>query len=184
MGDIRQVVPVKLFCGLIFVADQPFAPIEKKLCNLFGDIDYDAGPMPFDFTDYYEKEMGCNLKRRFIAFKNLINPEMLADVKLATNRIEQELGELTVDGLKRRVNIDPGYVTPAKTVLATTKDFSHRIYLRDGIYAEVTLNFRKGACSCMEWTYPDFKTKEYHQFFLGVRRLLTATIERHEKETI
>lgn len=104
---------------------------------------------------------GGGLEKRFIVFKNPIERAKLADTKIFTNGIEKEF---SVEG-KRQINIAPGYLTHASLVLATTKEFPHRIYLKDGIFAEVTLLFKRNGCRSLEWTYPDFKTKETCDFF-------------------
>jgi hypothetical protein len=119
--------------------------------------------------------MGDGLTRNFVSFRRVFDPGSLADAKLATNRIERELADKTGDTFRRRVNLDPGYVTAAKLVLATTKDFSHRVYLRDGIYAEVTLQFGSGGPRAQPWTYPDFASGAYSEFLMKVRRRSMAT---------
>lgn len=136
----------------------------KALVERFGDVERFCEPYDFIFTDYYEEEMGQGLKKGFVVFQKTIDRARLADIKLFTNMLEKEL---SVD-CKRAVNIDPGYVTRANLVLATTKEFSHRIYLKEGIFAEVTLLFKKGGCKCLDWTYPDFRTKKTCDFFYGI----------------
>jgi hypothetical protein len=140
----------------------------------------------FDFnqTDYYEPTMGRGLKKVFWAFERPFDPAELADVKLLTNRWEEDFAqaaqrnELFVDDTAttitdvRPLNLDPGYITPAKLVLASTKDFAHRIYLRDGIFAEVTLFYRHGRWEHHEWTFPDYRRGDYHEFFTRVREHL------------
>ena len=121
--------------------------------------------LPFEFTAYYTPEMGPNLLRKFVAFKKLISPERLAAAKIFTNRLEKTY---TQKG-KRRINLDPGILTLAKVILASTKDFSHRIYLNSGVYAEVTLLFRKGRFEALPWTYPDYRTEPYLKFFRILR---------------
>lgn len=109
--------------------------------------------------------MGAGIKRQFISFTRLIFPEQLPVIKLLTNEMEQDL---SLEG-RRRVNIDPGYLSLAKVVLATTKDYSHRLYLGQGIYGEVTLTCAKGRFSSFPWTYPDYQTQAYQQFFKETR---------------
>lgn len=169
MGEIRPVEAVKLICGIIAadagMADQARAELEKR----YGRIDIEAGPFPFDSTDYYVEEMGSDLERWFVSFEGMIDPGHLVDIKRETNAIEIRFTAIDRGALRRRVNLDPGYVTPAKLVLATTKDFAHRVYLGQGIYAEVTLNFKKSGCMHFAWTYPDFKTGRYDEFLYQVR---------------
>lgn len=172
MGEIRRVDPVKLFCGLISAGEEPLQEAQSRLVAAYGELDCESGILPFTFTDYYEKEMGQGLVRKFISFRKLVDPAAIADIKLATNAIEQSLAHVAGAGVSRKVNLDPGYVTPAQLVLATTKPFSHRIYLGKSIYAEVTLIFRKAGMVYFDWTYPDFKSGAYDTFFYDVRRIL------------
>ena len=142
----------------------------KMLKEEFGDVEKISAPYDFTFTDYYEKEMGAGLVKRFIVFEKSIERDGLADIKIFTNMTEKKL---SVDGM-RQINIDPGYITRSNVVLATTKEFPHRIYLKDGIFAEVTLSFKKGRCKHLEWTYPDFKTEKTCEFFLEIRKTLLS----------
>jgi len=123
--------------------------------------------LPFDHTDYYAAEMGCDLKRRIFAFQELICPSQLPDLKLWSNSIEEDWA---VSG-KRRVNIDVGYISLGKLVLATTKNHSHRLYLGEGIYGEVTLRFVRGHFEPWPWTYPDYASTEYRKIFGEIREL-------------
>lgn len=167
MGQVREVSPVKLLAGLIAACPSLFEAVKERLENEWGPVDCLSEIMDFNYTRYYEKEMGSPLYRQFISFANLIDPGSLAFRKVFTNLLENEL---TGEG-KRKVNIDPGYLTPAKLVLATTKDRSHRIYLRDGIYAEVTLLYYRGKYEPLPWTYPDYRSEGYRRYFARVREI-------------
>jgi len=167
MGSIRPVLPVKMICGVISADEALFAGVRTELEKVFGVVDLESETYPFSFTDYYREEMGDGLSRKFYAFRDLADPSCLADMKLRTNGLESVFSG-GVAG-KRPVNIDPGYVTDYGLVLATTKNFAHRIYLSKGIYGEVTLNFRKGGCVFFEWTYPDYKSGLYTPFLLQAR---------------
>jgi hypothetical protein len=171
MGDTRRAERVKLICGMISADEALMNQVEAELAGRFGNIDLRSDLTPFDYTDYYEKEMGAGLLRRFVSFAVLIDPGELADIKLFTNVIEDRMAH---GRGKRAINLDPGYVTAAKLVLATTKDFAHRMYLRDGIYAEVTLNFRKSGPVFFDWTYPDFKSGRYNEFLSAARNMVMA----------
>jgi len=173
MGEIKKPLPVKVFCGLIYKDDKLILKVEKKLSEKWGDIDLEAGPFPFNFTDYYTEEMGVDLKRSFISFSELVIPEKLWEWKIFTNRIEDEFSS---NG-KRRVNIDPGYIDFSKVILLSTKDFYHRIYLGEGIYAEVTMHFSKGKYHFFQWTYPDYRTGNYLKFFENLRRTYSKQIK-------
>jgi hypothetical protein len=156
---------VKLFAGFIFAGEEIYLKAKRKLVRKFGQSDFESQTLPFDHTQYYQKEFGINLKRKFLSFKRLIKPETLAKIKIITNRIEQGLAPQG----RRQVNIDPGILSLSKIVLATTKDYKHRIYLASGIYAEVTLYYQDDSFQSWEWTYPDYKTPEYIQIFNYIR---------------
>jgi hypothetical protein len=131
----------------------------------YGDIDFVSARIPFHYTEYYTEEMGSSLERRFICFEKLITSESLPDVKLCTNDIEDRT---SVDG-KRRVNIDPGYMSQAHLILATGKGYSHRPYLRDGIYADLTLIYSGKSFQSLPWTYPDYGEKPAIEMFNRIR---------------
>ncbi len=128
----------------------------------------------FDFceTDYYEATMGAGLKKVFFAFDAAFDPTELPEVKRTTNRWEAECAACCSGPEPRPLNLDPGYLTLAKLVLASTKDHAHRIYLGQGIFAEVTLVFRQGAWQAQPWTYPDYRRGDYQAFFTRLRERL------------
>ncbi|MCS6861756.1 MAG: DUF4416 family protein [Abditibacteriales bacterium] len=169
MGAIRLPSPVKLICGMIAADPQRFAEAEAALTERFGAVDMRSDVLPFDLTTYYYKEMGAPLFRQFIAFEQFIDPSTLPDVKRWTNTLEERFAAVRDGQTCRRINLDPGYVNAAKLILATTKDHAHRVYLRDGIFAEVTLTFRSQSFQPMDWTYPDYRTAAYITFFNAVR---------------
>lgn len=138
------------------------ALLERALRN---KVDFESEVSDFSHTDYYTKEMGPGLKRKFISFEKVVDPEGLYKVKLAANKLERRLSS----GERRVINIDPGYLDLSKLVLFSTKDYSHRIYLRNGIYAEVTLFYRDRAFNPWPWTYPDYKTPGYKRIFGHIR---------------
>lgn len=168
MGQIIKHEKVKLIVGLI--AKQEFLEIACfRLAKVFGKIDYKSEVLDFDSTRYYEKEMGSDLKRQFVSFLKPINPGDLADIKIKTNKIEDRFFSAEK---KRTVNIDPGYLSAAKLVLATTKDHQHRIYLDKGIFAEVTLRYRDKTFCPWPWTYADYCKDEYIRIFNHIRKEL------------
>lgn len=176
MGGVKQVQPVLLFCGVIAAPSVHMADVLQELQAEFGVIDKESVDIPFTFTDYYQPEMGDGLIRKFLSFADLIDPGSLADIKLATNRIEDRHCVERDGVLCRMVNLDPGYLCASRIVLATTKDFAHRIYLREGIYAEVTANFRKDGMTFHPWSYPDFQSEAYQAVFLGMRKAYLARV--------
>ncbi|MBL7223446.1 MAG: DUF4416 family protein [Candidatus Brocadiae bacterium] len=174
MGQPTSPQPAKLLCGMLAQREEWFASAEEKLAAAFGPIDLASDLIPFDFTDYYTPAMGTGLLRKFVTFDALVAPDRLAATKLATNAIEEELAVRLGAAVPRPVNLDPGLLDGSRLILATTKDNAHRIYLRDGIYAEITLTYRKGAWTPAPWTYRDYQSKAYHQFLTTARALYRA----------
>lgn len=167
MGNKREPLPVKLIAGFIFKYDSAFDKAKLTLEKKFGKIDFQSRIIEFNYTDYYEKEFGSPLKRKFVSFKKLIPPESLAEIKNITNKIEKRLSKKSL----RQVNIDPGYIELSKLVLASTKDYVHRIYLGRGIHAEITLFFQNHTFRPWEYTYRDYKTEEYISVFNQIREI-------------
>lgn len=184
VGEIHNPRPVKLIIGMISADLKIFAKAQKFLIKKFGRIDNESQIFPFDKTNYYCEEMGEDLQRKFLSFKKMISPSHLASIKIFTNALEKKLAigkNFKGKNFKRLINIDPGYMTDAKLVLATTKDYSHRIYLGRGIYAEVTLYFKDGSFRYFDYTYPDYRTPEYISFFNEVRKIYLEQIRTHKK---
>ncbi len=169
MGEITTPLPVKFICPIIHSSVYSHTEIVSVLQENFGSIDYISSSMPFDFTDYYCKEMGDKLYRFFTSFEDLIAPDKIADIKIATNQLEEEMSHKQTG--ERRVNLDPGYLETSKLVLASTKNYSHRIYLQKGIYAEVTLRYYNKAFRDLPWTFPDYRTDEYKAIFHHIRQI-------------
>jgi hypothetical protein len=131
----------------------------------------------FDFgeTDFYRASMGDGLKKQFFVFDRSLDPAELSDIKLQTNRWEAEYAELGNHSEERPLNLDPGYITLAKLVLASTKDHAHRLYLGRGIFAEITLQYRARGWRPFEWTYPDYRRADFQEFFTQCREHLKTT---------
>ena len=170
MAKAISFKPVKLICGIIAFQDDIFARSTAYLTDSFGPIDHTSTLMDFKFTDYYEKQMGEGLKRKFISFSDIVPPEKLSEAKIQTNVMEEEIKK-EFGSVKRIVNLDPGYMTASALILATAKDFSHRIPLQKGIYAHLEFLFGKNEVKTLNWTYPDYRTEEYQRFFLEVRKI-------------
>ncbi len=166
MGAPEVPKPAKLMMSLISAEDDLMMNAVSDLKSIYGEFDFLTDLLAFDFTRYYNEEMGSPLFRRFIAFKELVPQEALADIKVQTNGIEQRYLR---DGC-RRVNIDPGVLSTGNFVLATTKGCAHRPYLRDGIYADLTLIFLKRSFRPLEWTYPDYRQGEVIELMNALRR--------------
>lgn len=147
----------------------------RALVDAFGPADRGGVARPFAGTSYYRDELGPAPLRAFLAFPGPFPTDRLAERKLVTNRLEEEVARTIGGALSRPVNLDPGYLTAAKLVLASAKNFSHRIHLRDGIYAEITLQYRKdgNGFAALPWTFPDYASGAYDAFFLELRHDLT-----------
>jgi len=166
MGKPKAPQPVKLLVSAFAPGDALLAEAREATIAEWGATDWESDLLPFDHTAYYRREFGTGLVRRIWTFERLIDPGALAAIKGRTNELEQRW---IVDG-KRTVNLDPGYVSMAKLVLATTKNHGHRIYLGQGIYAEVTLQYRDKAFRPWPWSYPDYATPGYCRLFEAIRR--------------
>ncbi len=168
MEERKKYEDVKLFCGILYRDECVFESAAEKLVSGFGsEIDLAAGPFDFSFTDYYRDDMGENLKRRFLSFEKPVSAEKSYAWKIITNGIEKEF--YTGERYPRRVNLDPGYLNLSRVTLFSAKDFYHRIYLGKGIFAEVTLYFEKNSFMFLPWTYPDYKSEQYLDFFRNMR---------------
>ena len=166
--------PALLMLAAISRHDEALDWARQQASRAWGPVALTSPSFSFDDTDYYESAMGTELKKVFFAFERLVDPAEMAQIKHQTNGWE---ATCSGDGRwpeRRPLNLDPGYLTEAKLVLASTKDRDHRIYLSGGIYAEVTLYFRGGAWRNREWTYPDYRRDEYHQFFTRCREYLRS----------
>ncbi len=176
MGRMHTPDPVKLVCGFIFHDQDILRYAVERLQVRLGSIDLHSEIFPFTHTDYYTREMGPELSRLFISFQRLIRCEQLPEIKILTNGLEENLALDAPGGLKRRINIDPGYLEASKLVLASTKNFSHRIYLGRGIYGEVTLRYRANRFEPLDWTYPDYQDHHLSDFLKQARRTYMGQI--------
>ncbi|MDI6698112.1 MAG: DUF4416 family protein [Candidatus Saccharicenans sp.] len=168
MAEIKAYKPVKLVCGIIFPEEEIRQQAEARLSEKFGPVDLASPSFPFTYTDYYRPQMGPALCRSFLSFGRLIQPEELAAIKIWTNKLENDFRQL-FRVPPRPVNLDPGYLSASALVMATAKDFAHRIPIGQGIYAHLELLFTKRGVRLLDWTYPDFKQPVYQEFFLRVR---------------
>lgn len=173
MGAIHSPQPVLLLIAASSRYPEALESALTKAEEQFGKAQLVSDAFAFSETDYYTPTMGTNLLKQFWAL-GTIDPSELASIKRQANDWEADYAALEKHPEPRPLNLDPGYITPAKLVLASTKDHAHRIYLRDGIYAEVTLSFRGGAWNSLPWTYPDYQRADYHAFFSRCRELVLA----------
>ncbi len=172
MGEIHEPNPVLLLIAVSSRHDAALAWAEARGVEQFGPLSLKSEAFDFTETDYYASTMGSGLKKKFLAFERLVDPAELAPVKCRTNEWEAEYVGLGCHEEPRPLNLDPGYLTLAKLVLASTKDHAHRIYLDAGIYAELTLQFRKGNWHPCQWTYPDYRREDFQEFFSRCREAL------------
>lgn len=166
--------PAKLVIGIFTPEIKIPEDLVTKLASQFGEIDLVSPWLHFNHTHYYESEMGSPLLRRLFAFRSLISQNDLSAIKLATNQIEQQY---CPEG-RRRFNIDPGYMLHERFVLASGKNFSHRIYVGAGIYADLTLIYHNGSFQKLPWTYPDYSDDGILGFLEQVRKKYTLDIKR------
>ena len=172
MGTAHISHDVLLFCSILFSDTAPLDEALSALESSFGEFVYKSEPMPFSFTSYYEEELGSPLQRILLAFDTLVHRDCMPAVKIRTNEIEFEL----VREGKRTVNLDPGILSLENVSLATTKPYCHRIYLKDGIWAEVTLIYRNKSYQALEWTYPDYASKELIRIFHNLREIYKGRV--------
>ncbi|MBW1996344.1 MAG: DUF4416 family protein [Deltaproteobacteria bacterium] len=171
MSKPGQARDVKLISSIFSAQEQLIDAAIARMEDLFGPVDWRSPLLPFDRTRYYEKEMGWPLQRRFLSFRNLVRPDDIVEIKLKTNDLEAEFRV----GDRRTVNIDPGYIALERMILATGKNYTHRIYLTRGIYGDLTLVFRRGTFTPLEWTYRDYADSQVIEYFNLVR-------ERYKQE--
>ncbi len=167
--------PVKLILGYLFH--------DHKLCNEailefkknYGEIDYQSPAVAFSHTDYYSNEQGGSLFKQFVSFEKLVSATALPEIKIFSNGLEAKFSQ---NKKKRLINLDPGYLTAAKLILATAKNQRHRIYLDRGIYAESELFYQNKSFMPWEWTYPDYRKEEYIQIFNHIRSIYVSQIKK------
>lgn len=162
-----EASPVKLFIAALYHAPEHLARCLEPLSAIFGPTDYVSPALPFDVTQYYEKEMGAPLFRAFVSFNKMIVPSLLPDIKIKSILLEKTLSASD----RRTINLDSGYLDFDKVVLASTKRGPYKIYMKDGIWADMTLHYEKGAFHPFAWTFADFKDGRYNTFLLHIREL-------------
>ena len=169
MADPAPPPLVKLLCGMISASSELFDDAAEGMTRTFGPVELAGEVMDFEFTHYYDAEMGSPLKRRLVAFRDCVAPDAIVEAKHATNALEAEFARRAGGRPPRPINLDPGYLEASKLVLASMKNFSHRIYLGRGVYAEVTLMYHKGRWEALPWTFPDYASGRYDPFLTRVR---------------
>ncbi|HNS19479.1 MAG TPA: DUF4416 family protein [Sedimentisphaerales bacterium] len=178
MWELKEPRPVKLIVGILASDERCLAAARDAVFEGFGPPDLQSDVWIFDQTDYYVEELGPRVLRQFVSIERLIDPGDLADVKHRTNEMEKQLAATLAMPFPRPVNLDPGVIEPSKLILASTKNFAHRIYIGRKMYAEVTLVFDKGRWRLFPYTFPDYKRAEYHKFFSTVRSRLVQQLRQ------
>ncbi len=177
MWNIKEPKPVKPIIGILAADHQCLNTAVEAIDSKFGKTDFVSDIWPFDKTDYYKEQTGPRILRQFVSIERLIDPALLAKIKHKTNKLEQKLAAKLALPVPRPVNLDPGYIEPSKLVLASTKNYSHRIYICKKMYAEVTLIFDKGNWRPLNHTYPDYRQQCYFDFFAKVRNKLLEQLK-------
>ncbi len=163
--DIQNFKPVKLFIAVLYNSKGDPADFTTHLEHVFSPADYRSPVYPFDHTHYYDEEMGASLSRIIVSFERLISPETLAEIKHLTRVMEKKYSHES----RRNINMDPGYLDLDKVVLASAKYGRQKIPLKNGIYADPTLEFTRHAFRPFEWTFPDFSTGLYDEDLKQIR---------------
>jgi hypothetical protein len=176
MSTPKPPNPAKLVIGAILQDKSLLPSLLDELVGEFGGLEAISPWFDFNYTNYYENEMGLHLFRRMMAFKSLILQEDLAGIKIITNGMESK----RLNRENRMVNLDPGYLLLERFVLATGKNFSHRIYIGKGIYADLTLIYEKGKYQVLPWTYPDYAQPDIQGFLIKVREKYKQDLKEYE----
>ena len=180
MWELKEPKPVKLIVGILAANHQCLHSAIDTITGKFGRLDFSSEVWPFENTDYYSEQTGPRILRKFVSIEKLIDPGKLAKIKIQTNKLEQKLAKSLALPLPRPVNLDPGIIEPSKLILATTKNYSHRIYIGKKMFAEVTLIYDKGKWRPLEHTYPDYRQQSYFDFFSKVRDGLLGQLKTHK----
>jgi len=183
MGQIKPAPQGHLFLAIMSASERQRQATLEKVQTRFGEI-MGAGPLfsVSDFTNYYESEFGRDLKKQFFIFKQPTSLENAHQIKVWTNRIESQFVDNSGSQSRRQVNLDPGYLEPSKLVLFSTKNFSHRIYCGDGVFAEVTLIYEHGQFKILPWTYPDYYWTKNLEFLMQMRNEIVRLSRKDSKQ--
>jgi len=173
MSKLNQPPPVLFFIAFIFSESAGMISCIEDLEAEFGVLSFSSKELEFQHSDYYEAEMGKNLKRMVIGFKNLIERDKLVEIKIFTNSLEEKYSS----DERRTINIDPGYIAEEHLILATGKGFYHRPYIGKGVYADLTLVYQQNRFRPLEWTYPDYALEEMINIFHELRNIYTEKLK-------
>jgi hypothetical protein len=183
MWELKEPSPVKLIVGILASDERCLTAAREVVLASFGEADFVSEAWTFDQTSYYAEQIGPEVLRQFVSIRELVHPGVLAEVKHRTNAIEQELARTLAMPYPRPVNLDPGMIEPSKLILASTKNFAHRIYIGRQMYAEVTLVFDKGQWRTLPYTFPDYYRPEYHEFLSLARARLVEQLRQQSRNS-
>jgi hypothetical protein len=184
MWELKEPRPVKLMVGILAADETSLAAARDLIAAELGQIDLGSDVWPFDQSEYYRHQTGPQILRQFVSIAELVEPGELAGIKHRTNAMERQLAQLLALSVPRPVNLDPGIIEPSKLVLATTKNYAHRVYIGRKMYAEVTLVFDKGCWHPLPYTYPDYREHDYHEFFTTVRNKLVEQLRALKRNDV
>jgi len=186
MSDLFKPLPCKLVFSILFTSNESCELVIKELVTLYGEIESQTDQYNFKYTDYYTKEMGQPINRKLIAFKKLVERDSLVSNKLNAVQLESKTTQLYSDGKNRVVNLDPGHLSAEKFVLASGKNFTHRIYLNSGVFADLTLIYTKKGndYSALPWTYPDYIESPVKEFLFQSRQTYLNQVKHLTREKL
>jgi hypothetical protein len=161
----EHTFPVQPVLAVLFSDAKLLPDVRHRLEQTWGPVGFQSDPVPFDITDYYEEEMGPELKRSIWGFEREMDASELVERKKRAREVEEQFARAG----DRQVNLDPGYLDPAKLVLASEKENGQKIYLRDGVFADIILFYEKGDWEPMPWTFPDFSSGRYDEALTRIR---------------
>ena len=166
MATAREFQKCALVMGILSTSEDRREEITTLLEDHFGPIEKKSPVLDFPYTDYYDSEMGSRPVRYLLLFRNLVDPSTLSEIKTQTNELEKLFADNTGN---RKLNLDPGVLSLSSFILATCKDRSHRIPLKDGIYAETTLIYQDHGFQTLPWTYADYRSDEIRSILKDFR---------------
>ncbi len=179
MARPEKPLPVKYLVAVLFREAGILPPMKKELISRWGAIDFEGQDHLFNATDYYQPEMGMPLFRRLLAFESLYTPALIVSMKLECNDIEAFFSQ---EG-KRTVNLDAGYLDHNKLILASAKEAGQKVYLDNGIYADLCGRYKTGRYRPFEWSFPDFRDGRYDEELAIIRKVYMQQVKKFRSET-
>lgn len=177
MARVQKPPPGRLIISVIYSSMDALADALNVLERKFGRVQFETPEIPCAETSLYGEEMGGELLRRFFSFDKMVARDGLPSIKGLCHKIEPQFADRVDDYLFRTVNLDPGILTPANLVMASHREYNHRVYLNNGVFAELALVYSRGRFVRLPWTCPDFYGAEAIEFFGRVRASLEVVQE-------